>query len=90
MTCFACHSSYISSCFGCHLSQRTNVKKPMLHNEGLMTKNWTSYNFQVLRDDIFMLGRDGSVVGGRISPVRSSSAVLVSSEDVNRQQVYFQ
>ena len=62
----------------------------MLHNEGIDTRNWTSYNFQVLRDDVYMLGKDGSVVGGKISPVRSSSAVVVSSQDLNRQWIYYQ
>src|SRR4029077_6424876 len=90
MTCYACHSSWMTSCFGCHLSQSANQKRPMLHNEGSETRNWTSYNFQVLRDDVFMLGVDGSVTGNRIAPVRSSSAVVVSSEDINRQKVYFQ
>jgi len=90
MTCYACHSSWMTSCFGCHLSQSANQKKPMLHNEGTTTRNWTSYNYQVLRDDVFMLGVDGSVTGNRIAPVRSSSAVIVSSEDLNRQQLYAQ
>ena len=90
MTCQSCHSSWITSCFGCHLSQTANEKKPMLHNEGTVTRNWTSYNFQVLRDDVYMLGKDGSVAGGRISPVRSSSAVVVSSQDINRQWIYSQ
>jgi hypothetical protein len=54
------------------------------------TRNWTQYNFQVLRDDIYMLGKDGSVAGGKISPVRSSSAVVVSSQDLNRQWIYYQ
>ena len=57
---------------------------------GTKTRNWTQYNFQVLRDDIYMLGEDGSVVGGKIAPVRSSSAVVVSSQDLNRQWIYFQ
>jgi len=90
MTCYTCHSAWVTSCFGCHLSQRANEKRPMLHNEGITTRNWTSYNFQVLRDDVFMLGIDGSVTGNRVAPVRSSSAVVVSSEDINRQKVYFQ
>jgi len=90
MTCYTCHSSWVTSCFGCHLSQRANEKRPMLHNEGIETRNWTSYNFQVLRDDVFMLGIDGTVTGNRIAPVRSSSAIVVSSEDINRQKVYFQ
>jgi hypothetical protein len=90
MTCYSCHSAWMTSCFGCHLAQTANQKKPMLHNEGIDTKNWTSYNFQVLRDDVFMLGKDGTVTGNRIAPVRSSSAVVVSSQDLNRQWVYFQ
>ncbi len=90
MTCYACHSSWMTSCFGCHLAQRTNEKTPMLHYEGTTTKNWTEYNFQVLRDDVYMLGIDGTTTGNRIAPVRSSSAIVVSSEDVNRQLVYSQ
>jgi hypothetical protein len=90
MTCTTCHSSWVTSCFGCHLSQTATKKKPALHNELGSTRNWTSYNFQVLRDDVYMLGKDGTVAGGRISPVRSSSAVVVSSEDLNRQTIYAQ
>src|SRR5204863_9149924 len=90
MTCQTCHSAWITSCFGCHLSQKATEKRPMLHNEGTTTRNWTSYNFQVLRDDVYMLGKDGSVAGGKISPVRSSSAVVVSSQDAARQSIYSQ
>src|SRR5262249_34898592 len=90
MTCFACHSSWMTSCFGCHLPQQANRKTPMLHNEGQTLRNWTSYNYQVLRDDVFMLGKDGSVIGGRVSPVRSSSALVVSSQNSNREWVYSQ
>jgi hypothetical protein len=81
LTCFACHSSWMTSCFGCHLSMQANRKMPNLHNEGDLTRNFTTYNFQVLRDDVFMLGRDGTVTGNRVAPVRSSSAVLVSSQN---------
>jgi hypothetical protein len=88
MTCYACHSSWVTSCFGCHLSMSSNNKKPALHNEGDDTRNWTSYNFQVLRDDVYMLGIDGSVTGNRIAPTRSSSAVVVSSQTANRESVY--
>jgi hypothetical protein len=66
-----------------------NARKPMLHNEGLTTRNYTSYNFQVLRDDIYMLGVDGTVTGHRIAPARSSCAVLVSSQNVNREWLYY-
>src|SRR5207245_907089 len=65
-----------------------NNRKPALHNEGDESRNWTSYNYQVLRDDVFMLGVDGTVTGHRIAPARSSSAVVVSSQNVNREWVY--
>jgi hypothetical protein len=90
MTCFACHSSWVTSCFGCHLSMQANGKMPNRHNEGGNSRNFTTYNYQVLRDDVFMLGRDGTVTGNRIAPVRSSSAVLVSSQNQNREWIYSQ
>jgi hypothetical protein len=37
-----------------------------------------------------MLGRDGTVTGNRVAPVRSSSAVLVSSQNQNREWIYSQ
>jgi len=90
MSCFSCHSSWVTGCFGCHLSMQSNRKMPNRHNEGGDTRNFTSYNFQVLRDDIFMLGRDGTTTGNRVAPVRSSSAVLVSSQNQNREWIYHQ
>ena len=89
MTCYACHTSWTPTCFGCHLQMTANARTPMLHNEGLLTKNYTSYNFQVLRDDIYMLGVDGTVTGHRIAPARSSCAVLVSSQNANREWLYY-
>jgi hypothetical protein len=90
MSCYACHSSWNTSCFGCHLPQKANQRKPMLHNEGAITRNYTSYNYQTLRDDIYMLGIDSSVKGNKVVPIRSACAVLVSSQDANRQWVYTQ
>jgi hypothetical protein len=90
MTCYTCHSSWVTSCFGCHLSMEANRKMPNKHNEGGDSRNYTSYNYQVLRDDIFMLGRDGTVTGHRVAPVRSSSAILVSSRNQNREWIYHQ
>ena len=89
MTCYACHTSWAPTCFGCHLSMSANRKTPMLHNEGLETRNWTSYNFQILRDDSFFLGRDGTVTGNRIAPVRSACAILVSSQNQSRSWLYY-
>lgn len=90
MTCYACHTSWMTSCFGCHLSMRANFRMPMLHNEGEILRNYTTYNFQVLRDDVFMLGRDSTVMKQKIAPVRSSSAVLVGSANANREWTYSQ
>jgi hypothetical protein len=89
MTCYACHSSWTPICFGCHLQMTANARRPMLHNEGLLTKNYTSYNFQVLRDDAYFLGIDGTVTGHRIAPARSSCAILVSSQNANREWLYY-
>jgi hypothetical protein len=88
MTCYACHTSWTPNCFGCHLSMTANQKQPMLHNEGLTTRNWTSYNFQVLRDDGYMLAVDGTVTGHRVAPARSSCAIVVSSQNANREWLY--
>lgn len=90
MTCYSCHSSWMTSCFGCHLSMEANRKMENRHNEGGDSRNFTSYNYQVLRDEVFMLGRDGTVTGHRVAPVRSSSAVLVSSRNQNREWIYHQ
>jgi hypothetical protein len=90
MTCYACHSSWAPTCYGCHLPMVANQKMPMLHNEGLTTRNWTSYDFQVLRDDVFSLAIDGTVTGHRIAPVRSACAVLVGSQNNNRDWIYYQ
>ncbi len=90
MTCYACHSSWTTSCFGCHLPMVANNKGPMLHNEGLTTRNYTSYNFEVLRNDVYMLGVDGTVTKNRIAPTRSTCAVVVSSQNANRDWLYYQ
>jgi hypothetical protein len=90
MTCVACHTSWVTSCFGCHLPMKANERKPLLHNEGAVLRNWTPYNFQTIRDDVFMLAVDGSTVGRRLSPARSTCAVLVGSQNGNREWVYSQ
>src|SRR5205814_7890047 len=78
------------SCYGCHLPQKANVKTPQLHNEGDVTRNVVSYNFQTLREDVFMLGKDGNATGNRVSPARSSCAVHVGSYNNNRESIYVQ
>ncbi|HVO26803.1 MAG TPA: hypothetical protein VMW56_24600 [Candidatus Margulisiibacteriota bacterium] len=99
MACYTCHTSWVTSCFGCHLPQQADWKKYMQHFEGGESRNWTSYNPQVLRNDIFMLAKqrhsttktdDSQPPGYIIAPARSSSAVMISSTNANRERVYAQ
>lgn len=90
MSCITCHSSWNPSCYGCHLPQKANKKMPQLHNEGDVTRNYTSYNFQTLRDEVYMLARDGDATGNRINPSRSSCAIHVTSYNQNRENIYTQ
>ena len=90
MNCIACHSSWNPSCFGCHLPQKANKKLPALHNEGDVQRNYVAYNFQTLRDDVFMLAKDGDVTNNRIGPARSSCAIHVGSYNNNRDSIYVQ
>ena len=90
ITCYACHTSWMTSCSGCHLPQEQNVKSPMLHYEGIETRNYATYNPQVLRTDTIMLGVNGTTKGHRIAPVRSSSALVLSSTNRSRDHIYIQ
>ena len=90
MTCYSCHSSWITNCFGCHLPQEANQKTKMLRYEGRETRNYSSYNPQVIRTDAYMLGVNGDRKGNKISPVRSSSALVLSSINANRERIYMQ
>jgi hypothetical protein len=90
MSCTSCHSSWITNCFGCHLPQEANQKSDMLRYEGESLRNYASYNPQVVRTDAYMLGKAGLNKGGKWSPVRSSSALVLSSTNLNRQRFYVQ
>lgn len=90
LACYSCHLSWTTSCAGCHLPIEANWKTERLHYEGGATRNYATYNPQVVRDDMFHLGRHGTVKGGRIAPVRSSSALVLSSTNANRERIYVQ
>jgi hypothetical protein len=90
MACFACHSAWMTSCGGCHLPIQANWKVESKHYDGKTTRNWATYNPQVVRDDIYQLGLHGPAKGNKIVPVRSSSALVLSSTDINRQKIYIQ
>lgn len=88
--CQVCHTSWATSCFGCHLSMKANQRVPLNKNEGVLSRNFTTYNPQVVRDDVFQLGIDSTAKNHRMAVLRSSSAVVVSSQTGNREWVYTQ
>lgn len=90
MSCHSCHLSWTTSCAGCHLPIQANWKTERLHYEGGESRNYASYNPQVARDDMFQLGVAGPVKGSKITPVRSSSALVLSSVNANREKIYIQ
>jgi len=90
MTCYACHTSWMTSCSGCHLPQEANSKSETHHYETEETRNFASYNPQVIRTDAFMLGVNGTTKGHRLAPVRSSSALVISSTNALRDRIYIQ
>jgi hypothetical protein len=90
LTCYACHTSWMTSCSGCHLPQEQNARSEMNHYEGTTTRNYASYNPQVIRTDAFMIGVNGTTKGHKIAPVRSSSALVISSTNAQRQRIYIQ
>ncbi len=90
MECYTCHQAWTTSCGGCHLPIQANWKTERHHYEGGITRNYATYNPQVVRDQIFMLGRRGGINGGRIAPLRSTSALVLSSTNANREKIYIQ
>jgi hypothetical protein len=90
LECYTCHTSWTTSCGGCHLPIEANWKSARHRYEGGTTRNYATYNPQVARDDLFMLGRRGPVEGARIAPLRSSSALVLSSTNANRERIYVQ
>ena len=90
ISCAICHTSWATSCFGCHLPMRANKAVAANKFEGITTRNYTTYNPQVVRDDVFMLGRDATYKDHRLAVLRSSSAVIVGSQNSNRELIYAQ
>lgn len=90
MACFTCHLSWTTSCAGCHLPIEANFRTPVHHYEGGETRNFATYNPQVARDEMFQLGRHQTTKGNIIAPIRSTSALILSSTNVNRERIYVQ
>lgn len=90
MACFTCHLSWTTSCGGCHLPIEANWKTKMHHYEGESTRNFATYNPQVARDQMFQLGIHQTTKGNQIAPIRSTSALVLSSTNINRERIYVQ
>ncbi|MDX2225180.1 MAG: hypothetical protein SFV21_20655, partial [Rhodospirillaceae bacterium] len=90
MECFTCHLSWTTSCAGCHLPIQANWKTDRHHYEGGETRNYATYNPQVVRDEMFHLGRHQTTKGNTVAPIRSSSALILSSTNINREKIYIQ
>jgi hypothetical protein len=90
MTCYTCHLSWTTSCAGCHLPIEANWKTQTNHFEGETTRNFATYNPQVARDEMFQLGKHMTTKGAVVAPVRSTSALVLSSTNINRERIYIQ
>jgi hypothetical protein len=90
MECYTCHLSWTTSCAGCHLPIQANWKTERHHFEGGETRNYATYNPQVARDEMFQLGIHQTTKGNTVAPVRSTSALILSSTNINREKIYIQ
>ena len=90
MACYTCHLSWTTACAGCHLPIEANWKTTSHKYEGMETRNFATYNPQVARDEMFQLGRHQTTKGNIIAPVRSTSALILSSTNINRERIYVQ
>jgi hypothetical protein len=88
--CYTCHTSWTTSCGGCHLPIEANWKTERHHYEGGETRNYATYNPQVARDQMFLIGKRSPANGSRTAPVRSTSALVLSSTNSNRERIYVQ
>ncbi len=90
MACFTCHLSWTTSCGGCHLPIEANWKSSVHKYEKDDTRNYATYNPQVARDQMFQLGKHQTTKGNITAPVRSTSALVLSSTNINRERIYIQ
>jgi len=90
MACFTCHLSWTTSCGGCHLPIEANWQSAVHRYEGETTRNFATYNPQVAREDMFQLGRHMTTKGNQVAPIRSTSALVLSSTNINRERIYVQ
>jgi hypothetical protein len=90
MECSTCHSSWQTTCSGCHLPLDLNVRSKDKHYEDRASRGYAPYYGQVVRTDTFFLGVGTTNHGNKVTPFRPASSVVVSTWDRNRNNVVHQ
>ena len=91
MTCYACHSSWNRAASAATCRMKANAQDAdaaqRRRRRRATTRRTTSRSCATTSS---CSGLDGTSTGNRIAPVRSSCAVLVSSQNANREWIYSQ
>lgn len=90
MECASCHSSWQTTCSGCHLPLDLNVRSKDKHYEDEFSRGYAPYNQQAIRVDSFFLGIGTTNHGNKVTPFRPASSVIVSAYDRNRNNIIHQ
>lgn len=90
MECTTCHSSWQTTCSGCHLPLDLNVKAKDKHYREQYSRGYARYYRQVIRTDTFFFGIGTDNHGNKVTPFRPASAVIVSAWDRNRNNIVHQ
>ncbi len=84
LECYACHTSWRQTCFGCHVTQNDSFSQRN-QTTGLVTQG----AFSAVRDDysldFFALGQNAR---GKLTPLCNSMSLLLSYVDENGDPVY--
>jgi len=88
--CFTCHSSWQTTCSGCHLPLDVNVKSRDLHYDPQFSRAYAPYWRQVIRTDLYFFGIGSYDQGQTVWPFRPASSVIVSAKDGDRNNVVHQ
>jgi hypothetical protein len=90
MECTTCHSSWQTTCSGCHLPLDLNVVSKDKHYEDRLSRGYAPYYRQVVRTDLYFFGIGTTNHGNKLTPFRPASAVIVSAWDRNRNNIVHQ
>ncbi len=88
--CFTCHTSWQTTCSGCHLPLDVNVKSRDLHYDPQFSRAYAPYLRQVIRTDLYFFGIGTYDQGQTVWPFRPASAVIVSAKDGDRNNIVHQ